>query len=146
MSLLGWTTADALNEALVYKHCQRSARLWDLCVAVSPCITYSDLIDSALEHRLALEKAAKNAELSEQLGLPLKFGPWYNASIGLTHRDNMANCQFTLVGSKHSSDIYMRVSTHAPVMLQLGLEFIAHLLAGCLGILFLMSLPLSCRL
>ncbi|KAL3146398.1 hypothetical protein ABBQ32_003080 [Trebouxia sp. C0010 RCD-2024] len=81
VGLLGWTTADALNEALVYRECQR----------------------------LALEKATKNAELSEQLGLPLTPGPWYNASIGLTHRDNMANCQFTLLGSKHSSDIYMRV-------------------------------------
>ena len=60
-------------------------------------------------HRLAIDKATENAELSEQLGLPLTPGPWYNASIGLTHRDNMANCQFTLVGSKHSSDIYMRV-------------------------------------
>lgn len=65
----------------------------------------------AVGHRLALEKATKNAELSEQLGLPLTPGPWYNASIGLTHRDNMANCQFTLLGSKHSSDIYMRVGT-----------------------------------
>ena len=24
VGLLGWTTAEALNEALVYKHCQRS--------------------------------------------------------------------------------------------------------------------------
>lgn len=78
-----------------------------------PCIT-KEFTDSALGHRLALKRATENAELSEQLGLPLKFGPWYNASIGLTHRDNMANCQFTLVGSKHSSDIYMRVSVHAP--------------------------------
>ena len=117
-----------------------------MCVAVSPFTTYIDVIDSAFGHRLALEKAADNAELSEQLGLPLKFGPWYNASIGLTHRDNMANCQFTLVGSKHSSDIYMRVSTHAPVMLQLRLQFIVHLLAEHLGMLFVISLPHVCRL
>lgn len=25
VGLLGWTTAEALNEALVYKHCRRSA-------------------------------------------------------------------------------------------------------------------------
>lgn len=81
IALLGWTTVDALNEALVYRHCQR----------------------------IALEMATENAELGEQLGLPLKPGPWYNASIGLTHSNHMANCQFTVVGSKHSSDIYMRV-------------------------------------
>lgn len=34
----------------------------------------------------------------------------------------MANCQFTLVGSKHSSDIYMRVRTHAPLMVKLRLQ------------------------
>lgn len=67
-------------------------------------------------HRLALEKATDNTELSEQLGLPLTPGPWYNASIGMTHRENMANCQFTLVGSKHSSDIYMRVGSCSPIL------------------------------
>ena len=48
----------------------------------------------------------------------------------------MANCQLTLVGSKHSSDIYMRVSVHSS-------WHAAHqancMLAGCLGMLFLMS-------
>ena len=111
LGLLGWTSADALNELLVYKHCQRyrqpdhsscSHRRWVLVALLCP-------FSADVWHRLALEKATENAELSEQLGLPLNPGPWYNASIGLTHRDKMANCQFTLVGSKHSSDIYMRV-------------------------------------
>lgn len=81
VGMLGWTTADAVNEAMVYRHCQR----------------------------IGLQRAAENAELGEQLGLPLRPGPWYNASIGLTHGNHMANCQFTVIGSKHSSDIYMRV-------------------------------------
>ncbi|KAL0049331.1 hypothetical protein WJX82_011608 [Trebouxia sp. C0006] len=81
VGLLGWTTADAVNEALVYRHCQR----------------------------YFMQMAAENVELGEQVGLPLRPGPWYNASIGLTHGDHMANCQFTVIGSKHSSDIYMRV-------------------------------------
>ena len=55
--------------------------------------------------------AAENVELGEQVGLPLRPGPWYNASIGLTHGDHMANCQFTVIGSKHSSDIHMRVNS-----------------------------------
>ncbi len=61
--------------------------------------------------RIGLQKAAENAELGEQVGLPLRPGPWYNASIGLTHGNHMANCQFTVIGSKHSSDIYMRVNS-----------------------------------
>ncbi|KAA6423271.1 hypothetical protein WJX79_009708 [Trebouxia sp. C0005] len=81
IGLSGWITADAVNEALVYRHCQR----------------------------IGLQRAADNVELGEQLGLPLRPGPWYNASIGLTHGNHMANCQFTVIGSKHSSDIYMRV-------------------------------------
>ncbi|KAL0026195.1 hypothetical protein WJX77_001230 [Trebouxia sp. C0004] len=81
VGLLGWTSAGAVNEALVYRHCQR----------------------------IGLQRAAENVELCEQLGLPLRPGPWYNASIGLTHDNHMANCQFTVIGSKHSSDIYMRV-------------------------------------
>ncbi|DBA68293.1 TPA: hypothetical protein ACH3X2_013812 [Trebouxia sp. C0005] len=83
IGLSGWITADAVNEALVYRHCQR----------------------------IGLQRAADNVELGEQLGLPLRPGPWYNASIGLTHGNHMANCQFTVIGSKHSSDIYMRVNS-----------------------------------
>lgn len=91
-------------------------------------------------HRLALEKATANAELSEQLGLPLTSGPWYNASIGLTHRENIANCQLTVVGSKHSSDIYIRVSTSAPFILQLRLLCTNNMFAEYLGMLFLVLL------
>ena len=61
--------------------------------------------------RIGLQMAAENVELGEQVGLPLRPGPWYNASIGLTHGDHMANCQFTVVGIKHSSDVYMRVNS-----------------------------------
>lgn len=61
--------------------------------------------------RIGLQRAAENVELGGQLGLPLRPGPWYNASIGLTHGNHMANCQFTVIGSKHSSDIYMRVNS-----------------------------------
>lgn len=91
-------------------------------------------------HRLALEKATENAELSEQLGLPLTPGPWYNASIGLTHRDNMANCQFTVVGSKHSSDIYMRVG-YPTLLLLLQTFSNAHVFAWHAGFVTAAVLP-----
>ena len=106
---------------------------------------YND-IDSVFGRRLALEKATANAELSEHLGLPLTSGPWYNASIGLTHRDYIANCQLTVVGSKHSSDIYTRVSTSAHSILQLRLLCTNKYTAGYLGMLFLMLLLRKCRL
>lgn len=38
VGLLGWTTAEALNEALVYKHCRRSA----LCAHVSQAVRSLD--------------------------------------------------------------------------------------------------------
>lgn len=98
------------------------------------------------DHRLALEKATANVELSEQLGLPLTSGPWYNASIGLTHRDNIANCQLTVIGSKHSSDIYTRVITCAPFMLQLRLLCTTSCLQDKLGMLLLMLLRRIYRL
>lgn len=62
-----------------------------------------------LMYRAALEKASDNAELAELLGLPLHPGPWYNASMSLTHKANIANCQFALVGTKNSSDVHIRV-------------------------------------
>lgn len=45
----------------------------------------------------------------------------------------MANCQLTVVGSKHSSDIYTRVSTSAHFILQPRLMCTRSMLAGYLG-------------
>ena len=117
LGLLGWTTADALNELLVYRHCQRCGAVIDfnllhqLQKIFAPENICLDLHGAAqLICRAALEKASENSELAELLGLPLHPGPWYNASMSLTHKAHIANCQFALVGSRNSSDVYIRVS------------------------------------
>ncbi|KAK9819721.1 hypothetical protein WJX72_001667 [[Myrmecia] bisecta] len=78
---LAYTLSDAVNDALVYRQCQR----------------------------IVLVKADSNPVVREQLGSSLSFGPWYNASVSLTHRGHIANCSCTLVGSKASSDVHLRV-------------------------------------
>ncbi len=93
--------------------------------------------------RIGLQRAAENVELGEQLGLPLRPGPWYNASIGLTHGNHMANCQFTVVGSKHSSDIYMRVNSSCFLRLSVEARFLYNFLAKVVQPVFLAVLKNS---
>ena len=115
LGLLGWTTADALNELLVYRHCQRCVTGIMAASQIAPAFRYDtdpSMVDSLC--RAALERASDNAELAELLGLPLHPGPWYNASMSLTHKAHIANCQFALVGTKNSSDVYIRVCLTSP--------------------------------
>jgi len=121
VGMLGWTTADAVNEALVYRHCQRYFMQVSV-ITTQPSVTNIAELAGFAYPRIGLQMAAENVELGEQVGLPLRPGPWYNASIGLTHGNHMANCQFTVIGSKHSSDIYMRVnsSCFSPLLYKLG--------------------------
>lgn len=59
--------------------------------------------------RLAKEKAEEHPLVIQQLGLPLTSGPWYNASLELTHAGHIASCKLTFHGRQSSSDILIRV-------------------------------------
>ena len=59
--------------------------------------------------RLAKEKAEEHPLVIQELGLPLTSGPWYNASLELTHAGHIASCKLTFHGRQSSSDILIRV-------------------------------------
>lgn len=56
-----------------------------------------------------MEHGAGNEALQQQLGEPLRTGPWYNASVGVTHGGLIGNCTLSMVGSRHSADVAIRV-------------------------------------
>ncbi|KAK9846534.1 hypothetical protein WJX81_006124 [Elliptochloris bilobata] len=58
--------------------------------------------------RLALENAETHPLMIHELGLPLTSGPWYNASVDLTHAGHIASCKLTLIGRNSSSDVLIR--------------------------------------
>lgn len=62
-----------------------------------------------------MEHGAGNATLLQQLGEPLRTGPWYNASVGVTHGGLIGNCTLSMVGSRHSADVAIRVGAHIRV-------------------------------
>ena len=53
----------------------------------------------------------------QELGLPLTSGPWYNASLELTHAGHIASCKLTFHGRQSSSDVLIRVCRCRPTCL-----------------------------
>jgi hypothetical protein len=72
----------------------------------------SDVANDLLTYRLlrsaARQLADEDQELLRQIGSPLGFGPWYNSSIGFTHRGHIAHCTFQLAGSKQITDVNVK--------------------------------------
>jgi hypothetical protein len=68
----------------------------------------NDILAFQILRSQARELADNDEELLEQIGSPLKYGPWYNSSIGFTHRGGIAQCTFQLVGSKQITDVNVR--------------------------------------
>lgn len=68
----------------------------------------NDILAFQILRSQARELADEDEELLEQIGSPLKYGPWYNSSIGFTHRGGIAQCTFQLVGSKQITDVNVR--------------------------------------
>ena len=62
-----------------------------------------------------MEQGATSAALQQQLGEPIHTGPWYNASVGVTHGGLIGNCTLSMVGSRHSADVAIRVRALACV-------------------------------
>ncbi len=65
--------------------------------------------------RLALQHAESHQLIKDELGLPLTTGPWYNASVDMTHTGHIASCRFALCGRHSSSDLLIRVRRCCPL-------------------------------
>lgn len=57
-----------------------------------------------------MERAAQHPRLLEELGAPLRPGPWYNASVKVHPGGHLATVVLPLQGSLRSSDVTVRVA------------------------------------
>ncbi|XP_076929474.1 uncharacterized protein LOC143593881 [Bidens hawaiensis] len=53
----------------------------------------------------AMEKASKNRDVVEAIGQPIARGPWYNASLAVTHQRHSVSCTFPVSGP-HGTGIF----------------------------------------
>jgi hypothetical protein len=86
-----------------------------LCRTTSHALACNRNINCTWLCRLALEHAESHPLIKDELGLPLTTGPWYNASVDMTHTGHIASCRFALCGRHSSSDLLIRVRHCCPL-------------------------------
>lgn len=59
--------------------------------------------------RMVETRAAAHSALQSALGNPLSAGPWYNATVQITHDGHIATVTIPLHGAQRSSDVTVRV-------------------------------------
>ncbi|ESR56970.1 hypothetical protein CICLE_v10022455mg [Citrus x clementina] len=70
-------------------------------ITVTGGVALSALDDLAIYHSCsskAMEKASKNQAVIDAIGEPIKKGPWYNASLAVTHQRHSVSCTFPVSG------------------------------------------------
>ncbi|KAJ4728334.1 Cytochrome oxidase assembly protein [Melia azedarach] len=70
-------------------------------ITVTGGVALSALDDLAIYHGCsskAMEKASKNQAIIDAIGEPIKKGPWYNASLAVTHQRHSVSCTFPVSG------------------------------------------------
>ncbi|KAJ0053000.1 hypothetical protein Pint_01655 [Pistacia integerrima] len=70
-------------------------------ITVTGGVALSALDDLAIYHSCsskAMEKAIKNQAIINAIGEPIKKGPWYNASLAVTHKRHSVSCTFPVSG------------------------------------------------
>lgn len=56
----------------------------------------------------AMEKASKNQAVIDAIGEPIVRGPWYNASLAVTHKRQSVSCTFPVSGPKGTGIFQLR--------------------------------------
>ncbi|KAI7743602.1 hypothetical protein M8C21_000801 [Ambrosia artemisiifolia] len=77
-------------------------------ICVTGGVALSALDDLVIYHGCsskAMEKASKNQAVVEAIGEPITRGPWYNASLAVTHRRHSVSCTFPVSGP-HGTGIF----------------------------------------
>ncbi|KAK1437341.1 hypothetical protein QVD17_03132 [Tagetes erecta] len=77
-------------------------------ICVTGGVALSALDDLVIYHSCtskAMEKASKNQAVVEAIGEPIARGPWYNASLAVTHRRHSGSCTFPVSGP-HGTGIF----------------------------------------
>ncbi|GJT01796.1 cytochrome oxidase assembly protein 1 [Tanacetum coccineum] len=61
----------------------------------------------------ALEKASKSQAVIDAIGELIARGPWYNASLAVTHKRHSVSCTFPVSGPQGSGIFQLRVVRNA---------------------------------
>ncbi|XP_076906048.1 uncharacterized protein LOC143562004 [Bidens hawaiensis] len=56
----------------------------------------------------AMEKASKNQAIIDAIGEPISRGPWYNASLAVTHKRHSVSCTFPVSGPRGNGNFQLR--------------------------------------
>lgn len=77
-------------------------------ICVTGGVALSALDDLLIYHGCsskAMEKASMNQAVIEAIGEPIARGPWYNASLAVTHKRHSVSCTFPVSGP-HGTGIF----------------------------------------
>lgn len=55
-----------------------------------------------------MEKASKNESVINAIGEPIVRGPWYNASLAVTHKRHSVSCTFPVSGPRGTGVFQLR--------------------------------------
>ncbi|KAH9602801.1 hypothetical protein KSS87_003153 [Heliosperma pusillum] len=76
----------------------------------------------------AMEKASKNQEIIQAIGEPVVKGPWYDASLAVTHKRKSVSCTFPVSGPQGSGVLRLKAVRDGgfqPVLYETGVD-LAH--------------------
>ncbi|KAL4558620.1 hypothetical protein LXL04_036821 [Taraxacum kok-saghyz] len=96
----GGVALSALDDLVIYHGC---SSFLPYTINYCPRCNYSCLISSK-----AMEKASKNQAVIEAIGEPIARGPWYNASLAVTHKRHSVSCTFPVTGPQGSGIFQLR--------------------------------------
>jgi hypothetical protein len=80
------------------------------CLAYFAADTASDVYTFFAVRRAALERVAASADVAGLVGAPWAPGPWYNGTLGFSHRDRVAHVTFAVAGAARSTDVSTRAA------------------------------------
>ncbi|XP_024980745.1 uncharacterized protein LOC112517626 isoform X2 [Cynara cardunculus var. scolymus] len=80
-------------------------------ICVTGGVALSALDDLVIYHGCsskAMEKASKNQAVIDAIGEPIARGPWYNASLAVTHKRHSVSCTFPVSGPQGTGIFQLR--------------------------------------
>lgn len=80
-------------------------------ICVTGGVALSALDDLIIYHGCsskAMEKASKNQAVIDAIGEPIARGPWYNASLAVTHKRHSVSCTFPVTGPQGNGIFQLR--------------------------------------
>lgn len=80
-------------------------------ICVTGGVALSALDDLVIYHSCsskAMEKASKNQAVIDAIGEPIARGPWYNATLAVTHKRQSVSCTFPVSGPQGTGIFQLR--------------------------------------